>query len=162
MEERRVGLGRDTHRLAAGEGRWVGGTLVPCDRRSVAHSDGDVALHALADAVLAACGAEADLGDLFPDDAPEHRARASADFLRAALDRARADGWRVENASIVVTLERPKLGPFKPSIRAGLAALLNLPSPRAGFAAKTAEGLGAVGRGEAWRAEAVVLLARGD
>ena len=151
-----IGFGTDSHRLEPGDGLRLGGTFVPCRFRAVAHSDGDALLHALTDALLGAIG-DGDIGDLFPP-SEENRNRASADFVREALRRVTAAGHRVGNVDAVIRLEEPKLGPFKDAIRETVAGLLAIDRSRVGVKAKTAEGLGAVGRSESVECEVAVLV----
>ncbi len=153
----RVGFGTDLHRLDNGEGIVLGGVSIPCSLRTVAHSDGDVLLHALVDAVLGALG-QGDIGELFPDTDPENAGRDSAEFLRAALHRLLLAGYGIGNIDAVVHLQSPKLGANKQAIRQRLAELCELAPEQVNVKAKTGEHLGEVGRGEAIRAEAVVLL----
>jgi 2-C-methyl-D-erythritol 2,4-cyclodiphosphate synthase len=144
----RVGQGWDLHRLEAGGPLRLGGVDVPFDRRARGHSDGDVVLHALTDAVLGAVGA-ADIGTHFPDTDPQLRGADSAHFLRHALGIAAQRGFRVANADVTVIAERPRLAPHRDAILARLAELLDVPADAVSLKAKTAEGLGAVGAGEA-------------
>ena len=154
----RVGLGHDAHRTAPGGGPLViGGVTVPADFSLVGHSDADVLLHAVTDAVLGACGA-GDIGDLFPNTAAENAGRDSAEFLREAVRLAREAGWRVGNCDCTVHAERPKLSPFKARIAARLGELLNCAA--VSVKAKSGEAVGPVGRGEALTADAAVLLYR--
>lgn len=159
----RVGLGYDLHRLEKADGAdgglWLGGVRVGGPWRALAHSDGDVVLHALTDAVLGAISA-GDIGDLFPDTAEENRGRASSEFLAEALRRMAADGFGLVNIDVNIFLQTPKLGPFKAAIRDRLEELAGLAARRVSVKAKTGEGLDAVGRSEAVAAQAVVLLAR--
>lgn len=121
------------------------------------HSDADVLLHAVTDALLgaAACG---DIGELFPDTEPANRDRDSAEMLRAAHERVRASGFRVSNLDCIVFAERPKLSTHKPAIQERIAGLLELVPDAVGVKAKTGEGLGAVGTGQAITAQCVALL----
>lgn len=137
----------------------IGGVLIESERGPVGHSDGDVLLHALTDAILGAL-AQPDIGELFPDNAPENEARDSGDFLAEAIRRARDAGYRVMSADTTVVLERPKLKPHKEFIREHLAALLDVPVGCVGVKAKTHERVDAVGEGRAIEAHAVVLLSR--
>jgi 2-C-methyl-D-erythritol 2,4-cyclodiphosphate synthase len=161
----RIGHGYDLHRLEplapAGPGRplVLGGVPIPADRGPISHSDGDALLHALTDAILGALG-EPDIGQLFPDNAPENLGRDSAEFLAEACRRLRARGLTVVNADITVILERPKLSPHKAAITARLRELLGVPGP-VNVKAKTHEGVDAVGEGRAVEVHAVVLLAPG-
>jgi 2-C-methyl-D-erythritol 4-phosphate cytidylyltransferase/2-C-methyl-D-erythritol 2,4-cyclodiphosphate synthase len=154
----RVGLGQDLHRLEPGDALVIGGVAIPSDRRAVGHSDADVLLHALTDAVLGAAGLT-DIGTLFPDTDPAWRGARSDRFVREALALARTCGLRVAQADAVVTLESPKLSPHREIIRASLSAILGLDPSRIGLKFKTSEGLGPVGERRAIAADAVVLLA---
>ncbi len=161
----RIGHGYDLHRLEAlapkGVGRplIVGGVGVPHDRGPVAHSDGDVLLHALTDALLGAL-ALPDIGQLFPDDADENDGRDSADFVRAALSLVHERGWAPVNVDCTVVLERPRLGPLKVEIRNRIAELLGMDVADVNLKGKTHEGLDAVGEGRAIEAHVVALLGR--
>jgi len=151
----RVGQGWDLHRLEAGGPLRLGGVDVPFDRRARGHSDGDVVLHALTDAVLGAVGA-ADIGAHFPDSDPALRGADSARFLAHALQLAGARGYRPVNADVTVLAERPRLAPHRDAMVARLAELLAIPPAAVAVKAKTAEGLGAIGAGEAIAALCIV------
>jgi 2-C-methyl-D-erythritol 2,4-cyclodiphosphate synthase len=153
----RVGQGWDLHRLVDGGPLRLGGVDVPHDRAAKGHSDGDVVLHALTDAVLGALGA-GDIGQHFGDDDPRWRGADSAVFIEEAMRICRTKGFEVGCADVTVVLERPKLAPHRDSIVARLAALLGVPAERVSLKAKTSEGLGAVGAGDAVAALAVVGL----
>lgn len=154
----RVGIGHDTHRLAPGGPLRLGGVDVPHDQSLVGHSDADVLLHAVTDALLGAAGL-ADLGELFPDTSEANQGRDSAEFLLLALEQVQRRGFQVVNVDTIVFAERPKLSPYKERIRERLAALLSIGVDRVGVKAKTGEQVGPVGRREAIMAQAVVLLA---
>jgi 2-C-methyl-D-erythritol 2,4-cyclodiphosphate synthase len=145
----------------------LGGVVVAHDISPVAHSDGDVVIHALIDAILGAL-AQGDIGEHFPDSDPAHRGAASATFLAAAMKLVRAAGLGVVNADVTVLAERPRLRPFKRQMAALLAdAMAATPlnprtRPFVNVKAGTNEGCGEIGRGEAIAAHAVVLLARAD
>ncbi len=153
----RVGIGHDTHRLAPGRTLRLGGVIVPHDAGLLGHSDADVLLHALIDALLGAAGL-GDIGEWFPDTDPANLGRDSAEMLAVVLARLAADGWRVVNADCIVFAQQPRLGPYKETIRSRLAALLDLPPNCVNVKAKTGEHVGPIGRGEAMAAQAVVLL----
>jgi len=157
--EFRVGLGQDCHRLAAGRPLVLGGVVIPHDRGLLGHSDADVLLHAITDALLGAAGL-GDIGEMFPDTDPKHRGADSGGLLESALAAVRERGWRVVNADCTVAAERPKLSPYKPAIRRRLAELLSVPTDAVNVKAKTGEKVGPVGLEEAMTAEAVVLLSR--
>jgi 2-C-methyl-D-erythritol 4-phosphate cytidylyltransferase/2-C-methyl-D-erythritol 2,4-cyclodiphosphate synthase len=159
VRERRVGIGHDLHRLAAGGPLRLGGCDLAGDLHAVGHSDGDALLHAVTDAVLGAC-ALGDLGQHFSDAAPENQGRDSADFLRRALELARARGFAPAQVDVVVRLERPKLAPHRAQLVARLAELLGLAGDAVSVKAKTAEGLGEIGEGRALACEALIQMER--
>jgi 2-C-methyl-D-erythritol 2,4-cyclodiphosphate synthase len=132
---------------------------IPSPLGLLGHSDADVVLHALTDALLGAVGAP-DIGALFPDTAPAWAGADSRRFLQAALERVAGAGWAVGNVDIIVHAERPRLGPHKDAMRAALAALLGISAECVGLKATTNEGLDAIGRGEAIACWASVLLER--
>jgi 2-C-methyl-D-erythritol 2,4-cyclodiphosphate synthase len=136
----RIGFGEDAHRLEPGRALWLGGVRIPSERGALAHSDGDVLLHALCDALLSAC-ALGDIGVLFPDTDARWKDLESRVILEAVLERVARAGYRVGQLSAVVTLDRPKLGPHRAVIQAHLAGLLSLPEERVGLSFKTSEGL---------------------
>jgi 2-C-methyl-D-erythritol 2,4-cyclodiphosphate synthase len=156
----RVGIGHDTHRLAPGGPLRLGGIDIPFDQGPVGHSDADVLLHALTDALLGAA-ALGDIGELFPDTDPANRGRDSAEMLSIALEKVRAAGYRVVNVDAIVFAQRPKLSPYKDPIRRRIAELLDIPVNQVGVKAKTGELVGPVGRLEAVMAETIVLLESG-
>ena len=135
----------------------MGGVRIPHPKGPVAHSDGDVVLHALTDALLGAVGA-GDIGEHFPDSDPAWRGVASSRFVAEAMRRVRKARRRVENADLTVLAEAPKLGPWKGAIRASVAKLLGVPVARVNVKAKTMEGLGDIGKKRAIAAWAVVSL----
>jgi 2-C-methyl-D-erythritol 2,4-cyclodiphosphate synthase len=153
----RVGIGHDTHRVEAGGPLRLGGIEIPHEAHAVGHSDADVLLHAVTDALLGAA-ALGDIGELFPDTDPANRGRDSGEMLQAALAKVQAAGWSVVNLDCIVFTELPKLTPYKPAIRRRIGELVGIPPEHVGLKAKTAEGLGAVGRGEAIMAQCVALV----
>lgn len=153
----RVGIGHDTHRLGPGGPLRLGGVEIPHDRHAIGHSDADVLLHAITDALLGAA-ALGDIGELFPDTDPANRGRDSADMLALAYERVRQAGYRIANLDCVVLAQRPKFSPFKEAIRRRIAEILSLEVTQVGLKAKTGEQVGIVGREEAIVAESVVLL----
>jgi 2-C-methyl-D-erythritol 2,4-cyclodiphosphate synthase len=157
----RVGIGHDTHRLAQGGPLRLGGIDVPHDKHLVGHSDADVLLHAVTDALLGAA-ALGDIGDLFPDTDPANRGRDSADMLRQACDRVRDAGYSVVNLDCIVFAERPKLTPHKPAIRARIAEILRLDACQIGLKAKTGEHVGPIGGEETMMAQCVALIDKTD
>lgn len=161
MIEFRVGQGYDIHRLVAGRPLILGGIEIESEVGLLGHSDGDAVLHALTDAILGA-GGLGDIGEHFPDTDPRYEGAASDRFLTEARRLVVADGFEVVNADVTVIAERPRLGPVKLTIRQNVAALLKIPVSRVAVKARTKEGLGAVGRGEAIETLAVVLLSRNE
>ncbi len=157
----RVGIGHDTHRLGPGSGLRLGGIDIPHDRGLLGHSDADVLLHAVTDALLGGA-ALGDIGEMFPDTDPANRGRDSAEMLRAALERVRRAGWRVGNIDCIVLAQRPKLTPYKQAMRDRLAQILGIPPDCVGVKAKTGEHIGPIGHEEAVAAECVVLLVRAE
>jgi 2-C-methyl-D-erythritol 2,4-cyclodiphosphate synthase len=155
----RVGLGHDTHRLGPGDGLVLGGITIPHDRRAIGHSDADVLLHAITDALLGAAGL-GDIGEMFPDTDPANQGRDSATMLRAAADRLAAAGWRIANLDCVIFAQRPKILPHRPAIRRRIAAVLGIPEESVWLKAKTGESVGPIGEELAISAECVVLIER--
>ena len=155
----RVGLGHDTHRLGPGTALVLGGVAIPHDRRSLGHSDADVLLHAITDALLGAAGL-GDIGEMFPDTDPANAGRDSADMLRAAHARVVAAGYAIVNLDCVIFAQRPKILPYRPRIRGRIATILGIDESAVWLKAKTGEGVGPIGAEEAVAAECVVLLER--
>lgn len=155
----RIGLGHDTHRLGEGGPLVLGGISIPHDKHLIGHSDADVLLHALTDALLGAA-ALGDIGELFPDTDPAHRGRDSGEMLRVAYARVREAGYQVVNVDCVVFAQRPKLNPHKDAIRRRIADLLQVEPQQVGVKAKTGELVGPVGQEEAMMAECVALVER--
>jgi 2-C-methyl-D-erythritol 4-phosphate cytidylyltransferase / 2-C-methyl-D-erythritol 2,4-cyclodiphosphate synthase len=157
MPEQRIGFGIDVHAFGPGDHVWLGGERIAHSRGLVAHSDGDVLLHALCDALLGAAGL-GDIGQHFPDSEPRYRGVASVELLRATLARVAAAGLRVVNADLTLIGEAPRLGPHREPIRAAIARELGVAPARVNVKATTTERLGFLGRGEGLAAEAAVLL----
>lgn len=155
----RVGIGHDTHRLADGRPLLLGGVRVEHARGLVGHSDADVVLHALTDALLGAAGL-GDIGDAYPDTDPAYKDCDSSRFVRDTLDRLNQGGWRVVNVDVIIFAQQPKLGPVKAAIRDNLARLLGLDAGAVNVKAKTGEGVGAIGRAEAIGCQVAVLIDR--
>lgn len=153
----RVGIGHDTHRLAQGGPLRLGGLDIPHEKNLLGHSDADVLLHAVTDALLGAAGL-GDIGEQFPDTDPANRGRDSADMLMRARELVAKAGYRVVNLDSIVFAQRPKLSPYKDAIKGRLAELLRIDAACVGVKAKTGEGVGEVGREEIIMAQAVVLL----
>jgi 2-C-methyl-D-erythritol 2,4-cyclodiphosphate synthase len=155
----RVGIGHDTHRLAEGRPLLLGGVRVEHCRGLLGHSDADVVLHAVTDALLGAAGL-GDIGDAYPDTDPAWRGADSSRFLSETLARLNQEGWRIVNLDVIIFAQEPKLGPAKAAIRARLADLLRLDAGCVNVKAKTGERVGSIGRAEAIGCQAVVLIDR--
>lgn len=154
----RIGQGCDVHAFGDGDHLMIGGVRVPHERGVLAHSDGDVVLHALCDAMLGAL-ALGDIGRHFPPSDPQWKGADSRAFLRHCNRLLQeAGGWRVGNADITVICERPKIGPHAQAMRETLAADLGIAADDISVKATTTEKLGFTGRGEGIAAQAVVLL----
>jgi 2-C-methyl-D-erythritol 2,4-cyclodiphosphate synthase len=153
----RIGHGYDAHRLAAGERLVLGGVTIPHDKGLAAHSDGDVALHALCDALIGAAGG-GDIGKHFPDDDPSYENIDSRILLRRVIATLAEQGLRVGNADLTIVAEEPRLAAYVAQMRAHIAADLGVDAKRVNVKATTTEKMGFVGRGEGIAAHAVVLL----
>ena len=154
----RVGLGEDLHRVDDSRTLVLGGVIIEEGPGLAGHSDADVLLHAITDAVLGAA-ALGDIGHYFPSSDPRHAHADSADFLRVALKLAREAGWEVGNIDSTLRAERPSLAPYITHIRERIAEICGIAEGQVSVKAKTAEGVDAIGRGEAMAASAIVLLA---
>lgn len=155
----RIGQGYDVHALASGLTMRLGGVEVRSDFGFVAHSDGDVAIHALCDAILGAL-ALGDIGKHFPDSSAEFAGIDSRLLLERVVELVGKDGWTVGNADITIALQAPKLAPYIPQMRDELARIMGVKSSDVSVKATTTERLGFVGRGEGCEVWAVVLLKR--
>lgn len=153
----RIGHGYDAHRLAAGERLVLGGVTIPHDKGLAAHSDGDVALHALCDALIGAAGG-GDIGKHFPDDDPSYENIDSRILLRRVIATLADQGLRVGNADLTIVAQEPRLAAHVAQMRANIAADLGIDANRVNVKATTTEKMGFVGRGEGIAAHAVVLL----
>jgi 2-C-methyl-D-erythritol 2,4-cyclodiphosphate synthase len=153
----RIGLGEDSHRLASGGPLRLGGVDIPHDRHAVGHSDADVLLHAVTDALLGAVGLP-DIGELFPNTAEENRERDSADMLRIAYGQVQSAGYQIVNIDCVISAQEPKLSPYKEAIRQQLSAILSVSESQVNVKAKTGEGVGPVGEQIMIEARCVALL----
>lgn len=156
-ESSRIGTGYDIHRLAEGRKLVLGGVEIPFEKGLLGHSDSDVLIHAICDALLGAA-ALGDIGTHFPDSDPRWAGAASLDFLKRVVELVHQKGYRIANVDSTVIAERPKLMPHIQSIRETLASALLIGVDQINVKAKTNEGLEAVGRGEAIAAQAVALL----
>ena len=153
----RVGIGHDTHRLGQGGPLRLGGIDIPHDRHAIGHSDADVLLHAITDALLGAA-ALGDIGELFPDTDPANRGRDSANMLAEAAMKVAQLGYTIVNLDCVVHAERPKLADYQDAIRHRIAGILRISPFQVGLKAKTGEGVGGVGREEVIVARCIALL----
>ena len=157
----RVGQGFDVHALVAGRPCIIGGVHIPFERGLLGHSDADVLLHAITDALLGAAGL-GDIGRLFPDTDPAHAGADSRVLLREAYARVRAAGWAAVNVDATVICQAPKIAPHVAALVANIAADLAIAPAQVNVKGKTTEKLGFTGRGEGVAAQACVLLARAD
>jgi 2-C-methyl-D-erythritol 2,4-cyclodiphosphate synthase len=153
----RIGHGFDVHRFGPGDHLVVGGVRIPWERGVEAHSDGDVLIHALCDAILGAMAA-GDIGALFPDSDARFRDADSRGFLREVAGRAAEAGYAVANCDATIVAEAPRMAPHIAAMRAALATDLGVGIDRVSVKATTTERLGPIGRGEGIAAHAVVLL----
>ena len=153
----RIGLGYDVHRLTEGRPLVLGGVTIPYERGLLGHSDADVLLHALMDALLGAA-ALGDIGRLFPDSDERYRGADSRVLLREVADLLERSGFSVGNVDVTLIAQRPKIAPYVPRMRENIAADLKLPLEAVSVKATTEEGLGFTGSGEGMAAQAVALL----
>lgn len=153
----RTGMGYDVHRLAAGEELWLGGVQIPHGKGLAGHSDADVGIHALVDAILGAL-ADGDIGSHFPPSDSQWRGVASSRFLDHARCLVAARGGRIDHVDLTLICEAPKIGPHRDAMRARLAEILAIPLDRVSVKATTTERLGFAGRGEGIAAQAIATL----
>lgn len=154
----RIGQGFDTHALVAGRKLIIGGVDIPHDKGLAGHSDADVLIHAICDALLGAAGL-GDIGTHFPDTDARYKGIDSRKLLREVAQLLRQNGFRIANIDSTIIAQAPKMAPHIPAMRARLAADLGIAADAVNVKAKTTEKLGFVGRGEGIAAEAVALLA---
>lgn len=159
MENIRIGNGYDVHALAPGLPLWLGGVRIESDLGCIAHSDGDVAIHALCDALLGAL-ALGDIGKHFPDTSDEFKGIDSKILLQRTMQLVGGLGYRVGNADITIAMQKPKLAPYIGKMRETLATLMGVPNTSVSVKATTTEHLGFVGRREGCEVYAVVLLCK--
>lgn len=157
--EFRVGSGVDVHAFGPGDSLVLGGVRIPHSRGVIAHSDGDVLLHALVDALLGAAGL-GDLGEHFPDSDPQWRGADSRQFVAAALAMLERRSLRVVNVDLTVLAQQPRLAPWREAIRHAIATMLGVELQNINLKATTTEHLGFLGRSEGLMAMATVLLSR--
>ncbi|WP_374942131.1 bifunctional 2-C-methyl-D-erythritol 4-phosphate cytidylyltransferase/2-C-methyl-D-erythritol 2,4-cyclodiphosphate synthase [Sphingomonas sp.] len=155
--ETRTAMGFDVHRLEAGEELWLGGVLIPHDKGLSGHSDADVALHALTDALLGTIAA-GDIGTHFPPSDPQWKGADSARFLTHAAELIATKGGRIDFVDLTIVCEAPKIGPHRAAMTTRIAALLALSEDRVSIKATTTERLGFTGRGEGIAAQAVATV----
>ena len=153
----RVGIGTDIHRVVADKRLMLGGVYIPYPAGLAGHSDGDVALHAIVDALLGAAGM-GDIGTLFPDTDPQWKDADSKLFVYSVKEHLDQKQWEVVNVDLTIHAEAPRLGPVKGQIRRCIAGLLGMDFASVNVKAKTNEGLGEIGAGEAMAATATALL----
>lgn len=153
----RIGEGWDVHALVPGRPLILGGVNIPHTAGLLGHSDADVLLHAITDAVLGAAGL-GDIGRHFPDTDPQFKGADSSVLLAEAMRRVRAQGWELVNVDSTLVAQAPKLAPHMPAIAAGVSRALGVPAEQVNVKAKTAEKLGPVGQGQSIEARAVALL----
>jgi 2-C-methyl-D-erythritol 2,4-cyclodiphosphate synthase len=155
----RIGFGVDFHQLAEGRELWLGGVLIPSPKGSLGHSDADVLLHAVCDALLGALNL-GDIGVHFPNTDPTFKDIDSKILLAKTFALVREKGWRVVNVDSTVLLEMPKIMKYAPGMRAAIAAILSVDADDISIKATTTETMGFVGRGEGLTAYATVLLTK--
>lgn len=153
----RVGQGYDVHRLAEGESLWLGGILIPHHKGTVAHSDGDVVIHAICDAILGAAKLR-DIGTHFPDNSAEFKNIDSKILLKRTLELVKAKGYEIANIDCTISAQQPKLKPYIPEMELKMAKVLGIDADQVSVKATTTEKLGFEGREEGISVNAVVLL----
>ena len=155
----RIGLGYDVHAFAEGRRLVIGGVDIPFDKGLDGHSDADVLVHAVMDALVGALRA-GDIGKLFPDTDPAYKGADSIKLLEQVGELVRGEGWRIVDIDTVLMIQEPKMAPHRKQMRANIAAALQIPVESVGVKATTTEWLGYEGRGEGVTAQAVTLLER--
>ena len=153
----RIGLGYDVHAFAEGRRLVIGGVDIPFDKGLDGHSDADVLVHAVMDALVGALRA-GDIGKLFPDTDPAYKGADSIKLLEQVGELVRREGWRIVDIDTVHMIQEPKMAPHREQMRANIAAALQIPVENVGVKATTTEWLGYEGRGEGVTAQAVTLL----
>ena len=159
MAEMRVGLGYDLHRTIVGRPLVLGNVLIPHEKGLDGHSDADIIVHALIDALTGAAGLP-DVGQLFPNTDPRYKNIDSGELLKAMVTVFKDAGWRLVNADIIVLAQRPMLSPHKPAMIKRLAELLGVEEARINIKGKTGERVGSVGKEKAMACQCVVLIER--
>ena len=157
----RVGFGYDVHRLGEGEELWLGGILIPHSKGSIGHSDADVLLHVICDALLGAANLR-DIGYHFPDTDPIYKGIDSKKLLKEVMDLVRKEGYHLGNVDATVALQQPKIKPYVEEMKTCIAEVMEVDPSQVSVKATTTEKLGFVGREEGIEAYAVVLIEKGD
>ena len=157
----KIGIGHDTHRLEPGGPLRLGGVTIEFDFHLAGHSDADVLLHAITDAILGAA-AMGDIGELFPDDADENSNRDSAEMLHLAWTKVQEQGYRLGNLDCIVFAQRPKLSQYKRAMAIRIGQILGFDPDSIGIKAKTGEGVGEVGTGKIMQAQCVALISKAE
>ena len=157
----KLGIGYDIHRLVEGRKLFIGGIEIPHSKGSLGHSDADVLLHAVCDALLGAAE-ERDIGELFPDSDPKYQGVSSMELFKTVADLLRKRSFQVNNIDAVIILEEPKLSSFKKRIQENIASVLRIREECVNLKTKTNEGLGEIGRKEAIACHAVAMLIKGE
>lgn len=155
----RVGLGTDTHAFIDGEFLVIGGVKIPFHKSFKAHSDGDVLLHAICDALLGASGNK-DIGTFFPDTDSAYKNANSLDLLKKTIEVISVSNWKVANIDCVITIQQPKMSPYIDAMKENIANCLQISMDDVSVKAKTSENIGFIGRGEGASAQVVVMLYR--
>jgi 2-C-methyl-D-erythritol 2,4-cyclodiphosphate synthase len=153
----RIGSGFDVHRTSEGKGVYLGGVFIPENISLIGHSDADVLIHAVCDAVYGAL-ASGDIGVHFPDTHDENKGRPSSDFIKHAMELLKDKGYQVSNLDTTIICEKPKISPHREAIRKSLSRLMNLDIDQVSVKATTTEGIGFTGRGEGIAAMANILI----
>lgn len=156
-----VGLGYDCHKIIDGNGLFIGGVFIPCEYSFLAHSDGDVLLHSLCDALLGASGC-GDIGEYFPDNDLKFKDKESSYFVKEVIKLLSAKKYKIVNIDCTLILERPKLSPYKNEIKDNIAKLCKLNPSQVNIKAKTSEKMGFVGRMEGIEAFTICELKETD
>ncbi len=157
MTDFRVGFGYDVHRLVEGRDLVIGGVRIPYHLGLLGHSDADVLIHALCDALLGASG-DGDIGKHFPDSDPEYKGISSMILLGHVMTKLSREGWRLSNADMILVAQRPKIAPYIPEIKDRLSSVMKCDACRINVKATTTEGLGFTGTGQGMAAYAVALI----
>ena len=155
----RIGLGYDLHRLIEGRKLILGGVEIPFEKGEDGHSDGDVLLHAITDALLGASGL-GDIGSFFPPEDPKWKDADSAKLLKTVIEQVYQQGWKIENLDCVILLEKPKFIPYRQQVINSIAKILEIEANQVFVKAKTGEKLPPVGTSQAIEAQAVCLLSK--